>query len=177
MRAAHRATPGERQPAHVPAVLPQVLATIDHTGRAQVSVDGISRPHGRVGRDQLGSLFASVAEQAGGPVRVEIREADGTRYADILQPQPTRPDDPPAVRENSSSPPRQAALRGEGFLPGEPVLVAVIAATVVAGADGTVELPAAPPVPRTAGELILFGASSATMVRGTAPAGPARRRR
>jgi hypothetical protein len=158
----------------VPAVLPQVLATIDHIGRAHVSVDGIGRPEGPVERDELGKVLTSLAEQAGGPVRVEIREPDGSRYADILQPQPARPDDPPSTEE-SDPPSGQAVLAGDGFLPGEPVLVAVVARTVVADADGTVSLPVAPRMPRKVDELILLGTSSATIVRGTAPARSVRR--
>lgn len=167
MRPARHASPDDQQ-AVVPVVLPRVIATIDNAGRASVSVDGISRPEGPVERDELGKVLTSLAEQAGGPVRVEIREPDGSRYADILQPHTpeAEDDDERALAIPSDGP----ALRGEGFLPGEPVLVAVIARTVVADADGTVSLPVARRVPRRVDELILFGASSAMIVRGTAPA-------
>lgn len=173
MRPARHASPNDHQPA-VPAVLPQVIATIDYTGRAHVSVDGIGRPEGAVEGDELGKVLTSLAEQAGGPVRVEIREPDGTRYADILQPQPARHDDPPGTGEGDSSS-GQAVLAGDGFLPGEPVLVAVVATTVVADADGTVGLPVAPRMPRKVDELILLGVGSATVLRGTAPARSVRR--
>lgn len=163
----------------VPAVLPQVIVTINDAGHARITADRIARPNINdpdepVDRRDLGTVLARIAEQAGGPVRVEVREADGSRYADILQPQP-EPDDPPGPHDATS--PVPVVLEGEGFLPGEPVLVAVVATTVLADHDGTVRLPSLPRIPGDVGELILFGANSGTILCDTALSRSVRRRR
>jgi hypothetical protein len=163
----------------VPVVLPEVLAVVDDTGQVRIAVENIDHasidpPIGPVDRRRLGAVLASIAEQVGGPVRVEVREADGSRYADILQPHTPEPgeDDKRAPIAAEDGP----VLRGEGFLPGEPVLVAVVATSIAADADGTVRLPVYPRAPRRVDELILFGTGSGTIVRGTAPARSVRSR-
>lgn len=148
----------------VPAVLPQVIVTVDDAGHARITADRIARPNINdpdepIDRRDVGTVLARIAEQAGGPVRVEVREADGSRYADILQPHPS-PHDPRDL--HVEEPPIQGVL--EGFLPGEPVLVAVVATTLHADHDGTVRLPASPRPPHHVDELILFGANSGTIL-------------
>ena len=164
-------------PSAVPAVLPEVVVTIDDAGQARIVIDSGERSDlgnsgGPVDRRGLGAALTAIAEQAGGPIRVEVREHDGSRYADILQPRTPEPreDDEPAPAPTGNGP----VLRGEGFLPGEPVLVAVVATSIPADADGAVRLPVSPRVPRRVDELILFGTGSGTIVRGTAPARSAR---
>jgi hypothetical protein len=83
-RRAPRPDPEQQAVSVVPVVLAQVIVTVDESGRARVRVDGTEHPDGPVDRGQLGGVLASVAEAADGPVRVEIHELDGTRYADIL---------------------------------------------------------------------------------------------
>lgn len=160
----------------VPAVLPEVVVTIDHTGQVRIVVDdrhGLDIPDEPFDRHDLGAALAAIADQARSPVRVELREPDGSRYADILQPHTPEPEsgDEPAPVTTEHGP----VLRGEGFLPGEPVLVAVVATSIVADADGTVWLPVAPEARRRVDELILLGTRSSTLARGTAPARSSRR--
>jgi hypothetical protein len=62
-------------------------------------------------------------------VRVEVREADGTVFTDIITPT-TRLRPEPA-------PPALVVLHGEGFVPGEDVAVAVVIAHGDAAPDGT----------------------------------------
>lgn len=163
----------------VPAVLPEVVVTMDDTGQARIVVDGNDR--GRIEhvgtsfhRRELGTVLAAVATQVRSPIRVEVREADGSCYADILQPRTAEPgaaDDEAASITAKKGP----MLRGEGFLPGEPILVAVVTTRIAADADGTVRLPIPSGAPRRVEELILFGTGSGTIVRGTAPARSSRR--
>jgi hypothetical protein len=148
----------------VPVVLAQVLVTVDESGRARVRVDGIEHPDGPVDRGQLGGVLASVAEAADGAVRVEIHEPDGTSYADILQPPRRRP--APRQEKDAGRTARGPVLRAEGFAPGETVLVAVLATSIRADADGAVCLHAAPSRPRRLDELILFGLASRRTVFG-----------
>jgi hypothetical protein len=158
----------------VPAVLPQAVVTVDDSGNARIAVENIGhqaidQPDEPIGRDELGAVLAGVAEQIGGPVRVEVREADGSRYADILQP---RPLEPPEAAE-----PSEPALTGAGFLPDETVLVAVVVTTTQAKSDGSVSLRTLPVLPRSGGEVILFGGASGRVVQRRLPTGAAARRR
>ena len=167
MRLARRVPRGdpERQAVGVvPVVLAQVIVTVDESGRARVRVDGTEHPDGPVDRERLGGVLASVAETADGPVRVEIHEPDGTRYADILQPPRRRP--APRQEKDTGRTARGPVLRAEGFAPGETVLVAVPTTSICADADGTVCLLAAPNRPSRLDELILFGSSSRRTVFG-----------
>lgn len=161
---APRGDPEQQTVSVVPVVLAQVLVTVDESGRARVRVDGIEHPDGPVEEGQLGGVLASVAEAADGPVRVEIHEPDGTRYADILQPPRRRP--APRQEKDAGRTARGPVLRAEGFAPGETVLVAVLTTSIRADADGTVCLLAAPNRPRRVDELILFGLASRRTVRG-----------
>lgn len=163
----------------VPAVLPEVVVAIDDAGQGRIVVDNIGRDGiedspGSFDRRELGAVLTAIADRARGPIRVEVREADGSRYADILQPHTpeTEDDDEPAPVTVEDGP----ALRGEGFLPGESVLVAVVATSIAADADGTVRLLVSPRAPRRVDELILFGTGSGTIARGTAPVSSARSR-
>lgn len=152
------------QPNSVPIVLPQVIVTIDEGGGAQLTVDGIERHGEPVERDQLGSVLSDIAEAAGAPVRVEVRESDGTRYADILQPQcrQAAPHQEQHARSSAGAP----VLLARGFTPGERVLITVLASAIYAEADGAVRLLTAPKTPRGLKELILIGTVSRRTVRG-----------
>ena len=162
----------------VPVVLPQVVVTVDDSGLARIAVgnidhhDAIDCPDGPICRDELGAALASIAEQVGGPVRAEVREPDGSRYADILQPR--APASKPDSDHEKGEPGEGPLLRGEGFLAGETVLVAVIATSTRADEHGAASLTSPPEPPRPTGEVVLLGSASGTIVRGSLPAHPAR---
>ena len=64
----------------VPVVLPEVLAVVDDTGQVRIAVENIDHasidaPIGPVDRRRLGAVLASIAEQVGAPVRVEVRDS------------------------------------------------------------------------------------------------------
>ena len=167
----------DRSPAvAVPVVLPQVVAAVDETGRARITVENIDHhdridcPDGPVGRDELGAVLARIAEQVGGPVRVEVREPDGSRYADILQPRPPEPK--PDDGHENNEPDTGPLLRGEGFLADETVLVAVVVATTQAHPDGIASLVDLPLPAGTAGEVILLGGASGRIVQRRIPVRP-----
>ncbi|MGH3302741.1 MAG: hypothetical protein ACRDOK_13865 [Streptosporangiaceae bacterium] len=168
----------DRSPAVVvPVVLPQAVVTVDDSGQARIVLDhhdGSDCPEGPIGRDELGAVLASIAEQVGGPVRVEVRESDGSRYADILQPRIPEPDTGEAPERTETAADDGPLVRGEGFLPGETVLVAVVATITRAGQDGAASLTDAPKPPRQASEVLLLGSASGTIVRGSLPNRPAR---
>ena len=161
-------------------VLPQAVATVDDSGHARIVLDHLDRidridcPEGPIGRDELGVVLAGIAEQIGGPVRVEIREPDGSRYADILQPRTPEPETDAA--RGDDAPDASPMLRGEGFTPDETVLVAVVVATVQAQPDGTASLTALPGPVRSGGEVILFGGASGRVVQRQLPTVPVARK-
>lgn len=168
--------PGASSAVVVPVVLPHALVTVDETDHARIAVENIDHhtpidcPNGPIGRDELGAVLASIAEQIGGPVRVEIREPDGSRYADILAPRTPqfRPDAEHQSNESDEGP----LLQGEGFLPSETVLVAVVITTTQAQPDGTASLTALRLPARSGGEIILFGGASGRIVQRQVPARP-----
>jgi hypothetical protein len=84
----------------VPIVLPRLVFRAQNDAEFALTVHGVDhiddgslRPAGRrpvVGRSELGTVVASLAEQAGTAVRVEIHERDGTVHADIIEPPPSQ---------------------------------------------------------------------------------------
>lgn len=160
-------------------VLPQAVVTVDDSGHARIAVENIDCqaidcPDRPIGRGEMGVVLAGIAEQIGGPVRVEVREPDGSRYADILQPRTPAPD--PDSEHERDEPDEAPLLWGEGFLPDETVLVAVVVATVQAQPDGSASLAALPGPVRSGGEVILFGGASGRVVQRQLPTVPVARK-
>ncbi len=118
----------------VPIVLPQVVITITGDGRMTVTVDGVPfepepfAPPWQ--REDFARVLDQLTDQRRSPVRVEVREADGSTFTDIISPtRRRRPEPDPA--------PELVALRGEGFVPGEDVAIAVVIAHSDAAPDGS----------------------------------------
>lgn len=122
----------------VPVVLPHVVMTVTEDGTMTVTVDGTPHepepfaPPWR--RDSFAHILDHLTGQRRCPVRVEVREADGTVFTDIITPTTRRrPEQAPAP----AAPPTLVVLHGEGFVPGEDVAVAVVIAHGDAAGDGT----------------------------------------
>lgn len=160
----------------VPVVLPHVVISITGDGRMTVTVDGVPfepepfAPPWR--RQNFAAVLDQLTEQHRSPVRVEVREADGSTFTDIItptrrrrpEPDPEPAPEPPAGRTT----PELVALHGEGFVPGEDVAVAVVITHGDAAPDGTVrglvttdQLAASP-----TREVILLGRVSGTLTIG-----------
>jgi hypothetical protein len=158
----------------IPAVLSTVHVTIDADGHLAIDVDGDPHPTARGrARGDLRSILDEITTGLGTAVRVDVREHDGSTYADIATPPtptPTPPadttpgpDPPPAEAANARSAP-SAGLGGTGFLPGEEVAVTYVVCTQTAGADGrtAVQLPPALLV-RPGLKMLLVGMTSAAI--------------
>ena len=154
---------------NVPVVLPVVTIDVAADGQLAVCIDG--EPHREdapMGRGDLRRVVEDIATGLGEPVRVEVREADGTTYTDIvLSPVPTNAD--ASVRgevEASAVPHRAGGIAGHGFTPGESVAVAYVLAEQTADEQGTATL-GLPPVMLAgrAASLVLVGLVSGTSVR------------
>ena len=125
----------------IPQPLPRVVITIGEDGTITATVDGQMFLTGPIGRDLVGHLIGCIAEQHGREIHLEFREAD--RDVELLE------------------------LVGVGFIPGENVAIAVVLRESRAASDGrghaVVDRLAAP---RGITDVILFGTTSGTFVRG-----------
>jgi len=149
----------------VPVVLPFVEVWIDCTGGLAVTVD--REPYDipanviPAGRPALGRILDEITSHLASPVRVEVHEADGAVFTDIVTPRPPTP--APSVPDELAAdlPPREHA---GGFVPGETVAVAVVITHATADDTGSaqVRLPAAL-MSKYRGAVLLFGRTSGTV--------------
>jgi hypothetical protein len=160
----------------VPVVLPHLAITISDAGmttgnggaRLSATLNGEPYPVPAgpgEGRSALGPLVEQVATDLGCPVRIEVREVDGSVFTEIVKPPPA-----PVVTEAPASwePAELDAagfgrleVGGSGFAPDEQVAVAVVVAHQTAGPDGCarLRLPAALLASRP-GTVVLLGRAS-----------------
>jgi hypothetical protein len=151
----------------IPIVLSVVHVAIDADGVLAVDVDGVPRDseQGRT-RDDLRAVIDEITSDLGAPVRVEVREADGSTFTDVATPPPPAP----AAAEQPRTPP-PPALAGAGFQPGEEVALAYVVVRQNADTEGnaSVNLPPAL-LAATRGGLVLLGMTSRTVTPFEAPA-------
>lgn len=154
-------------PTAVPIVLPNVEVTIDEHGELRVSLD--KEPYeipGNVipsGRAALGRVLAEITTSLGSPIRVTIREADGSLFTDILTPpaQVSMPEQRSDQALHSVAGARSVGLVMDGFTTGEPVAVAVIVMETLADASGGVQLRLpATVLSKYPGQLVVLGRTS-----------------
>lgn len=155
----------------VPIVLPHVVVEVAENGTMTVTVDGTVyepepfAPPWR--RESFAHVLDRLTERHHCPLRVEVHEADGTTFTDIITPGKRRlsPPEPTAAQREI---PELLVRRGEGFAPGEDVAIAIVVAHGDAAPDGamravlTADQLAASPTR----EVILFGRVSGTLTIG-----------
>lgn len=161
---------GDGEAVEVPVVLPHAVFTVHEDGTMTVTVDGT--PHHPEAfappwrRESFPAIIDTLTDRRRTPIRVEVREADGAVFTDIITLSRRRPTAQPEA--DPSPVPGLVVLHGEGFVPGEDVAVAVIVAHGDAAPDGTArgvlarELLAASPTR----EVILLGRVSGTLIVG-----------
>lgn len=151
----------------VPIVLPVVEVNIDEHDRLRVSLD--KEPYevpGNVipsGRAALGRVLAEITTSLDSPIRVTIREADGSLFTDILTPpsQVPTPEQRSVSALHSVAGATRVGLVMDGFTSGEPVAVAVVVMETLADASGGVELRLpATLLSKHPGQLVLLGRTS-----------------
>jgi hypothetical protein len=123
---------------NIPVVLATVHVEVDATGRLLVDLDG--EPFAadrRLDRGDLAALLDEITTALGTAVRVEVRESDGTVYADIATPPAQSPNaEPnPSATDTAGHTPRPG-VSGTGFQPGEEVAIAYVVARQTADANG-----------------------------------------
>ena len=108
----------------IPVVLPVVHVTVDDEGVLAVEVDGDPYdPESPLTRTDLQRVLDTITTERETAVRVEIRESDGTTYADIATPPEQNPEPPSSPEPVSQAMP---GISGTGFRPGEPIAVAYV---------------------------------------------------
>jgi len=170
-----------------PLVVPVVEFTVDADGTMTVTIDGTPHtpepfaPPWR--RESFPAILDALTTRLQTPLRVHVREADGSAFTDIINPPRTRNTEHLAVSVTSLSPiaappvgtsptaaimPVVHQVAAEGFVPGEDVAVAIIHTHSDAGSDGTARALFTPEQLATSptGEIILLGRISGTLVIG-----------
>ena len=163
-------------------IVPVVEFTITAEGAMTVTVDGMEylpepfAPGWR--REAFPTILDALTAQYRSPLRVQVHEADGSTFTDIITPPRERPTPKPWETRASApapvavvSPPVRAAqpvlhqVAGAGFVPGEDVAVAIIHAHTDASSDGTARtlLTAEQTALAVTGEVILLGRISGTL--------------
>lgn len=152
----------------IPVVLSVVHVIIDAAGVMSVDVDGAPHESDQSRRrGDLRSVIDEITTDLDAPVRVEVREADGTTYVDIATP-PESSDPSPAEPPLTPSTP---AMTGAGFQPGEEVALAYVVVRQHADAEGNASLNLPPALlAATRGGLVLLGMRSRTVTPFEAPA-------
>ncbi|WP_294179735.1 hypothetical protein [uncultured Schumannella sp.] len=174
-----RALPTSESEAGGPLIIPVVEFTVHEDGSMTVTIDGA--PHNPPPfapgwrRDSFPTILDDLAALLQTPLRVHVREADGSTFTDIITPPRARRTEPLLSPDWSSGAPvpRLAVpvvhqVSGAGFVPGEDVAVAIIHAHSDAAGDGTARalLTSEQVTAAHTGEVILFGRISGTLVIG-----------
>lgn len=154
---------GSRTASSVPVVLPLVEVWIAPGGRLTITVDrepyDIPANVVPAGRPALARILDDIISRLGSPVRVEVHEADGAVFTDIITPRPAPTTEVPEPAEL-----RPTRPSGGGFVPGEEVAVAVVVTQATADGSGSasVRLPAAL-MAKCRGAVVLVGRTSGTV--------------
>lgn len=159
---------GDRSTVRVPVVMPLVEVIVGPTGHLTVNLN--REPHTADGTLQRGDLTAfvnDIANDLGTPVRVEVREADGSTFTDILTPPGHTTGEPPVVPPVLASP---FGISGSGFVAGEQVEVCIVVAHQVADTDGNAQLRLPPALLADHPPVVLVGRTSGTIALSEGPA-------
>jgi hypothetical protein len=140
-----------------------VRADVDSHGRLTVTIDGEQFTQSPIGREAFGSLLDELLRAHGTALRVEVHEADGSNYVDLLTPpdriEPEPQELPIAVTDSAGRSPL-IEITGDGFVPGEDVAFAPILIHSSARSDGSVR--SLVELNESAREVLVFGRVSGT---------------
>lgn len=148
----------DRSTLRVPVVMPLVEVVVDEDGLLTVMLD--REPYsadGALRREDLRRTLTDIAADLRTPIRVEVREADGTTFTDIITPKQRDVEPAPAARRVLAS---AFGISGDGFTAGEEVEVCVVVARQVAADDGSTHLRLAPALLACHPDVVLVGRTS-----------------
>ena len=162
------------EPDPTPIALPTVLLVVRDDGTLTATLDGAPLTPAEWAPPWRRESFPQIIDQASQdrtrPIRVEVREADGTVFTDLIPARPRRaaPESQPEPVRPTPELPVFYTVEGDGFVPGEDVAVAIVIAHTETGPDGIARalidsryLDHAP-----TNEVILLGRISATVCIG-----------
>ncbi|TLP71922.1 hypothetical protein FEF27_11960 [Nesterenkonia sphaerica] len=154
---------------------PVVIMVTEPTGTLAVTVDGEDFPapeDAAWSRARFGEVLDAVTEDRTRTVRIEVHETDGSTFTDIIRARRRTLAEPAPEQESSESAsskprgnPAAATVSGEGFLPGEDVVIAAVVTDTTANEDGEVETRLTRRQKgnlRAGAEVLVFGRSSGT---------------
>lgn len=150
----------ERSTIRVPVLMPLVEVTVDTAGYLAVTLD--REPYSAdqaCQRDDLQLLVDGIASDLETPVRVEVREADGSAFTDIVTPEPL-PAGPSRKQVQRKAFASAFGISGGGFTAGEQVEICVVVARRVADDDGTAQLRLPPALLADHPNVVLVGRTS-----------------
>jgi hypothetical protein len=157
----------------VPVVMPLVEVQVDLDGIVAVRLDRVPyATDSPLHREDLQRVLCRLATDLETPIRVEVREAEGSTFTDIVTPESPEVHLPDPPRSATTAPDPTAGqmpgLTASGrFLPLEDVAVAVVIARQTASEDGVANLRLPPALLEAhAGRLVLVGQQSGTVVVG-----------
>ena len=145
----------DRSTLRVPVVMPLVVVVVDEDGLLTVTLD--REPYsadGALRREDLRRTLTDITADLRTPIRVEVREADGTTFTDIITPKQRDTERAPAARRVLAS---AFGISGDGFTAGEEVEVCVVVARQVASDDGSTQLRLPPALLACHPDVVLVG--------------------
>lgn len=148
----------DRSTLRVPVVMPLVEVVVNEDGLLTVTLD--REPYsadGALRREDLRQTLTDIAADLRTPIRVEVREADGTTFTDIITPKQRDAEPARAARRVLAS---AFGISGDGFTAGEEVEVCVVVARQVAAEDGTTQLRLPPALLACHPDVVLVGRTS-----------------
>jgi len=122
---------------NTPVVMSTVHVVVGANGDVVIDIDGRAYDAGApITRSGLRHVIDTITSDLATAVRVEVREADGSTYADIAL-----PPELPAPTPDACPPAKSAtALVGAGFQPGEEVALAYVVVRQTADEAGNASL-------------------------------------
>lgn len=166
------------EPDQPPVNIPAVVLTVHEDGILTATLDGAPLTPPQWAPPWRRESFPQIIDQASNdrtrPIRVEVREADGSVFTDLITARPRRalPEPEPAAEAKPTAGlPVFHQIEGDGFVPGEDVAVAIITGHTDAAHTGTARALIDPtnPIPDKATgrvEVLLLGRiSGATVIR------------
>lgn len=160
----------------LPVTIPHVVLDVHEDGTLTVTIDGEPLSPPEWAPPWRRSSFPQIIDQASHdrtvPVRVEVREADGAVFTDLITARQRRAEPKPLAvpAPKSSSPlPVFHTIEGAGFVPGEDVAVAIITGYTDAAHTGDARalIDLARPIPDPSGgtiDVLLLGRISGNAV-------------
>jgi len=148
-----------------------VILDIHPDGSMTVMIDGTAylpddgqRPWSRAAFPQI---IDHASQERAVPVRVEVHEADGTSFTELVAARPRRRETAPEPAPKTRRPravPALIEVTGDGFVAGEDIACTVLVSHTDAAGDGTARVLLDPRQLGDAGEVLLVGRVSGTVV-------------